>query len=55
MPDILPWYEALRRFIEPSWSLMAAIALAIIVVTVLLLVHGDPVMLAGWLIYLISP
>lgn len=53
--EALPWYGALEGFIRPSWPLMVAIAAVIIAVTLYLLLKGNPVLLAGWLVYLVSP
>ena len=50
-----PWYSRLEAALEPSWPLMIAIALVIILITVLLLSRGKRVPLAAWLVYLISP
>lgn len=53
--DALPWYGPLEDFIRPSWPLMIAIASVIVLVTLLLIWKGDPVLLAGWLVYLALP
>ncbi len=53
--EALPWYSWLEKKIEPSWPLMVAIAGAIIGVTLWLMLRGDPVLLAAWLVYLVSP
>lgn len=49
------WYQWLESKLEPSWPLMVFVALAIIAVTVFLIYRRQPVPLAAWLVYLLSP
>lgn len=53
--EALPWYAPIRNWLEPSWPIMLAIAAALAAVTLYLIWRGDPVLLAGWLVYLLSP
>lgn len=55
MGGFLPWYDKFRELIEPSWPLLVALGFVIIGVTIYLMLRGDPVLLAGWLVYLFSP
>lgn len=50
-----PWYSRLDEWLQPQFPLMLFIAFAIIGVTLFLLWRGDRVLLAGWLVYLLSP
>lgn len=52
---IFPWYGALEAFLEPSYPLMVTIAVAIVIITIALVLHGDNVSLAAWLVYLALP
>lgn len=51
----LPWYGWLEGKLEPNRDIMVALALVLIAVTIVLILHGDSVVLAAWLAYLISP
>lgn len=51
----LPWYDDLKRIVAPTEG-AANLALALIIVaSIIILLRGDAVVKAAWVIYLVSP
>ena len=50
-----PWYKAFERALAPTDNIAKALLVLIIIITILLLLFGDRVTRAVWLVYLASP
>lgn len=51
----MPWYKAINDKLEGHEWIINAGLIAIVVITLVLIMRGDRISRAGWLIYLISP
>lgn len=51
----MPWYKALNKKLEGSEWLINAGLLVIVVISLVLILRGDRLSRAAWLVYLVSP
>ena len=50
-----PWYTFAEDKLQPHRELMIALAVLIVAITFALLLYGDNVVLAAWIVYLLMP
>lgn len=51
----LPWYGKLKEVVAPTEAVANVVLVAIILASVFLLIKGDSVQKAAWVVYVVSP
>lgn len=51
----MPWYKAINKKLEGREWLINAGIVAVVLISILLIMRGDRVSRAAWLVYLVSP
>lgn len=51
----MPWYKAINDKLEGHEWWINAMLIAIVAISILLIVRGDRLSRAAWLVYLVSP
>lgn len=51
----MPWYKAINDKLEGHEWWINALLLAIVAISIVLIVRGDRLSRAAWLVYLVSP
>ena len=51
----LPWYGKLRELVAPTDEVTRMVLLILIAISIALLIWGEEVSRAAWVIYLVSP
>ena len=51
----LPWYNKLRSVVAPTEPITNMVLVILIVISIGILLWGDELIKAGWVVYLVSP
>lgn len=51
----LPWYNDLKKIVAPTEPVTNTVLVIIIVISILILIWGDELQKAAWVVYVVSP
>jgi len=51
----LPWYDKVRDIVAPTEQAANMVLIAILTITVIVLVKGNPTIKAAWAVWLVMP